>query len=171
MHGVLADEALVAEHDALLAADAAAQVARPADDRAPQPHALAEVGVVVDHGALEVGVAAHPHVGAEHRVLADAGAGLDPAVVADDRRARRPRPSGWTSAPSPSHTPSPSSKPGMSTCDLAVEDVLVGPHVGLERADVLPVALGDGAVERLAVVEQLREDLAGEVDRTGPASM
>ena len=47
-HGVLADEALVAEHDALLAADAAAEVARPADDRAAQPHALAEVGVVVD---------------------------------------------------------------------------------------------------------------------------
>ena len=32
----------------------------------------------------------------------------------------------------------------------AVEDVLVGPQVGLERADVLPVALGDGAEERLA---------------------
>ena len=28
----------------------------------------------------------------------------------------------------------------MSSCDLAVEDVLVGADVGLERADVLPVA-------------------------------
>ena len=35
-HGVLADEALVAEHHALLAADAAAQVAGPADRSAPR---------------------------------------------------------------------------------------------------------------------------------------
>ncbi len=46
---VLADEALVAEHDALLEAGAAADVARAPDDRAPQPRTLAEVGVVVDH--------------------------------------------------------------------------------------------------------------------------
>ena len=59
----------------------------------------------MDDGALEVGVGADPDVGAEHRVLAEAGAGLDPAVVADDGRARRSRRRGATSAPSPSHTP------------------------------------------------------------------
>ena len=53
--------------------------------------------------------------------------------------------------------------------DAAVEDVLVRGQVALEGADVLPVALGDGAVERLARVEQGREHLRGEVDRLGRA--
>ena len=48
--------------------------------------------------------------------------------------------------------------------DRAVENVGVGRDVGLERADVLPVALTDRAVERLLVAKQRREDFAGEVD-------
>ena len=53
----------------------------------------------------------------------------------------------------------------MSTSTLPVEDVLVRLQVGLERADVLPVAIGDEAVERLAVLQQGGKDLGGEVDR------
>src|SRR5829696_1628872 len=47
---------------------------------------------------------------------------------------------------------------------LPVEHVGVGAAVGLERADVLPVALRDVTVERVAVVEQGGEHVAGEVD-------
>ena len=49
--------------------------------------------------------------------------------------------------------------------DLALQDVRLGLHVALVRADVLPVALGDVAVDRLALLHQLREDVAGPVDR------
>ena len=100
---VLPDEALVAEHHALLAAHAAAEVAGAADGGAPQPHALAEVGVVVHDDPLEVGVGSHPDVGAEHRVGPEPHARLDAAVLADDGRAhershrggpRRPPPRG-----------------------------------------------------------------------------
>ena len=163
-HGVLADEALVAEDDALLAAHVGAEVAGPADGGPPEAHARAEVGVVVDDDPLEVGAGAHPDVVAEHRVLAEAGPGLDAARVADDRRAfdlglgvdlgALPQPHAF------GHP-----EAGDVELDLAVEHVLVGPHVGLERADVLPVALGHGAEERLAGGEQRGEDLAREVDR------
>jgi hypothetical protein len=46
-----------------------------------------------------------------------------------------------------------------------VHDVLVGPDVGVEGPDVLPVALGHRPVDRLARRQQGREHLAGEVDR------
>ena len=82
------DEALVAEHHALLAAHAAAQVAGAADGGAAEAHGLAEVGVVVDDDPLEVGVGAHADVGAEHRVGPEPHPGLDAAVLADHGRAR-----------------------------------------------------------------------------------
>ena len=53
----------------------------------------------------------------------------------------------------------------MLDLDLVVEDVLVGPQVGLEGADVLPVALGHVAEEGLPGLEDGREDLVGEVHR------
>ena len=46
---------------------------------------------------------------------------------------------------------------------LAVEHVAVGGQVLAEAADVLPVAVGDGAEERLAELEQLGEQLLAEV--------
>ena len=48
-----------------------AEVARPPDDRAAQAGACADVRVVVHDDALEVDVGEHPHVGAEHGVLAE----------------------------------------------------------------------------------------------------
>ena len=52
----------------------------------------------------------------------------------------------------------------MLDVDLALEHVGLGLHIALVRADVLPVALGDVAVDRLAFLHQLREDVAGPVD-------
>ena len=67
--------------------------------------------------------------------------------------------------PLPTQTPGRSSKPAIVDLDLAVEDVLVRLEVGGRRPDVLPVAVGHVAVERLPGLEDGREHLAGEVDR------
>ena len=48
--------------------------------------------------------------------------------------------------------------------DLALEHVGLRLHIALVRTDVLPVALGDIAVDRLAFLHELREDVAGPVD-------
>lgn len=48
--------------------------------------------------------------------------------------------------------------------DLALEYIGLRLDVALVRADVLPVALGDVAVDRLPFLHQLREDIAGPVD-------
>ena len=56
-------------------------------------------------------------------------------------------------------------EPGHVDLHRAVEDVVVRPDVGVEGADVLPVALGHGPDELAPLGQQLREDLAGEVDR------
>ena len=92
------------------------QVAGPADGGAPQADALPEVGVVVDDHPLEVGPGPHADVGAEHRVRRR---GARRPRSGSSRRSR-PGPttlaSGWISAPSPTWTPSPTSKPGTSTC-------------------------------------------------------
>ena len=85
--GAVADEALLAEDDALLGPGPPPQVGRPADDAAPQRGGRPDVDVVVDDRPRQGGVVLHHHVGAEHGVFADAGPGLDPAVVADDDRA------------------------------------------------------------------------------------
>ena len=53
--------------------------------------------------------------------------------------------------------------PGRGELDLAVEGVPVGLHVLLQAAHVLPVAVADHAVERLAHVEQLGEQVVAEV--------
>ena len=117
----------------------------------------------MDHDPLEVGAGPHPDVVAEHGVLAQPGARLDAAVVADDRRAHDGG-IGVDLGALPEPDPLGDAEARDVDLDLAVEDVLVGPDVGVEGADVLPVALGHAAEERLAVVEERREDLAGEVD-------
>ena len=89
-HGVVADEHLVAEHHALVAADVGAEVAGPADDRAPQPGAGPDVDVVVDARCargrrrpstrtLEPSTTYSP----------SRQSGLDLAAGADDRRPER----------------------------------------------------------------------------------
>ena len=135
---------------------------------AAEAHGLAEVGVVVDDDALEVGVGPDADVGAEHRVRAEAHAGLDAAVLADHGRADDGG-VGVDLGPLPHVDAVAHLEAGDLDVHAAVEDVLVRRQVALEGADVLPVALGDGAEERLAGVEQGREHLRGEVDRLGRA--
>ena len=48
--------------------------------------------------------------------------------------------------------------------DLAVEHVLMGRTVGVEGADILPIAVAGIAEHRLAVLQQLRKYVAGEID-------
>ena len=118
----------------------------------------------MDDGPLEVDVAAHPHVAAEDGVVADAGAGVDPAAGTEHRRALDPG-LGVDLGALPQPDPVAQLEAGHLDLDLAVQHVLVGRHVGLEGADVLPVALGDRPEQRQALVEELREHLAGEVHR------
>ena len=117
--GLVAHEGLVAEDHALLAAHPLAQIAGAADDAAVEADAGADVAVVVDDGALEVGVVPDADVGAEHAVRADDGAGADAAVVADERRSAARPPSGSTSAPSPNHTPGAQGEAADLDVDLA----------------------------------------------------
>ena len=70
--GVLADEALVADDDALLESGVAAEVGGPSERAAAQTRLAPDVHVVVADRALEEGVGLHDDVGAEHGVLADA---------------------------------------------------------------------------------------------------
>ena len=110
------------------------------------------------------GVGLHHDVGAEHRVLAECAPGLDPAVVADHDRPVDPGVGIDLGA-----LAEPDAVADLEAGDLhldpAVEDVLVGAAVGLEGADVLPVAVRHVPEEGLALVEQRREHVAGEVDR------
>ena len=107
----------------------------------------------MDDGALEEGVGADEDVGAEHGVLTEAGAGLDPAVVADDGGALHPGRRVDLGALAEPH-PFAQTEAVQGDLDLAVENVLVGLDVGLERPDVLPVALRDVAEDGQAGFEQ-----------------
>ena len=80
---MLADEAVVAEDDALLAAGPLAKVGRPTDHAAPKTDAIAQVGVVVDDGTRDERFVADDHVGAKHAVLVQLRTGLDAAVVTE----------------------------------------------------------------------------------------
>ena len=135
-----------------------------------QAHGLAEVGVVVDDDPLEVGVGADPDVGAEHRVRPEPDARPRRGSCRRSRRGRRPWPRDGSRPPRPRRPRRPSGSRGCRR-GPAVEHVLVRGQVALEGADVLPVALGDGAEERLAGVEQRREDLARRSRPARPGSM
>ena len=85
--GVFADEALVAEHHALLHAGAAPQVAGPAHHCPAQAHPRAQVDVVVHNGAFNEAIRTDAHIRSQHGVLRQPGACFHAAVVPDDGRA------------------------------------------------------------------------------------
>ncbi len=160
--GLLADHALVADGRALAQGGARLHVAVLADDRPVDLGARADVGVGVDHAEARLGVVFDHDVAAQHRVGADARVGVDLGVVADHGR--------------PGHVLERLDADVLADVDvvlepdardrgrdLAVEHVAVGGEVLAEAADVLPVPLGDRAVERLAELEQLGEQLLAEV--------
>ena len=140
-----------------------AQLAAAADDAAAQADSRPEVGVVVHDRPLQIGVGAHPHVAAEHCVLAQRRAAFYAAVVANY---------GWSLDLRPRVDIGAFSQPNAVAqgearqlgLDPAVQDVLVGPGIGLQRADILPVALGHIAIEQMAFGRQPRENIGREVD-------
>ena len=160
--GVGAHEALVAEDYALFAADSLAQIRAAAEHTALDPYPGTEVGVVVYHGALDDGVVANADVTPQRAVRPQAGPGTDHAVVADDGRADHldtgvdfgalAHPDAWTKR-----------KPLDVDVDLAIQDVLMGAEVGLERADVFPVPVGHVAIQALAGGQSGRERIGREV--------
>ena len=113
------------------------------------------------------GVVADTHVRPEHAVSPKLDVRPDPAVVTDERRAddlgRR-----MDLGARPDPDPRPEREARHVDLDLAVKNVGVRPQVGLERADVLPVATAHIAVERTSGVEHRREHFPREVD--GPSA-
>ncbi len=135
-----------------------------APDHAPaQVGARADVHVVVTHRTLEERIGLHDHVGAEHGVPAHVRARLDPTAVADHDRAVDAR-LGADLHVGADPAALADLEPADVDLHLAVEHVLVGTDVRPELTDVLPVLLRHVAVQGVAVVEQRREHVAGEVD-------
>ena len=160
---LLPDDALVADDGALLDPGGAHDVGVLADDAAAQVAVRADVDVVVDDGPVQEGAALDDDVAAEDGVLAQLGAGLDLGVVADVER-----PAQHGVGVDLGALGDPDAGRDLEAVDLdvdlAVEHVGLRLQVALVGADVLPVALGDVAVDRLALLQQLREDVAGPVD-------
>lgn len=96
-------------------------------------------------------------------MLADLGTGLDLGVVPD---VQRPAQHGVGTHLGPFGDPDPGGDLEAVHLDLnlALEHVGLRLEVALVRTDVLPVALGDIAVDGPAFLHQLGEDIAGPVD-------
>ena len=131
-----------------------------------QPRRLAcwpDVDVVVHDGPVEKGAALDDDVGADDGVLADLRVRFDLRVVADVERPAQHRVRMDLGAFGDPHARG-DLEPVDLDVDLALEHVGLSLHIALVGADVLPVALGDVAVDGLAFLHQLREDVAGPVD-------
>ena len=162
--GVVADVGVVAHDHPVLDPATLLDVGAAPDHAAAQAGPGPDVGVVVDDRPVQEGVALHDHARADHGVLAQAGARLDLGEVADEHGGGQDG-VGVDLGPLPQPDPGPDLEPAQVDLDLAVEDVLVGSLVGLQAADVLPVAVGHEAEQRRALGEQLGEHVGGEVGR------
>ncbi|GAA2818894.1 hypothetical protein GCM10020220_003840 [Nonomuraea rubra] len=123
----------------------------------------AEVDVVVDDRAVQERALADDRVVAEHGVLAQLGARLHLGVFADEQRAlehgvgvhrgrvRHPDARGELEA-------------AEVQLDLAGQGVGLGLEVAVVGADVLPVAVGDVAVDGGAALQEGGEHVGGPVD-------
>ena len=164
--GVRPHETTLAEHRLGLASDPLTEIARPADHRTLDPRACPQIAIAQDHAAADLRAVGYPHVRAEDRVLAEDDARANGAVVADHGGSVHHGARVDRGAPAQPHA-RPQREPLDLDLDAAVQDVLVRPEVGLGGAHVLPVALGDVAVEGPPGLEDRREHLAREVD--GPS--
>ena len=119
----------------------------------------------MDHRSLQNRVVPDPNVAPERAVLAEPRPRSDDAVVADDRRTVDDHARVDIRALAQPHP-----RAELESVDVhlhpLVEDVLMGLEIGLEGADVLPVAVGHVPEERLAGGECLRERVPGEVHRS-----
>src|SRR5262249_53082781 len=150
--------ALVADGSAGIDQRVAADVDALAEDRALDPGAGADVAAGVDHRAVGRRAVLDDDVVAEHRVRLDAGAGVDPAEVADVGRTLDLAELGQLDAVAEVDVLAQADARDLEV-DLAVERVVVRLAVLLQRADVLPVAVGDPAVQRPAALQQVGEQL------------
>jgi hypothetical protein len=162
--GVRSHQATLADDRPGLNAGPDPQVARPPQHRSFDPHGWAQVGVLADHRALDLGPRRHLGVGAERAVGAQHRVLVDGAVLPDEHRrvdADR-RVDGRVLA-------DPDARAELEArhvdIDLPSEDVLVRLEVRRRRADVLPVPVGHVPVHGCTGLERGREHLAREVDR------
>lgn len=160
--GFLADEAFVADDGAVLDPGGAHDVGVLADDAAAQVAVVADVHVVVDHGLVQEGAALDDDVRADDRVLADLHAGFDLGVVPDVERTAQHGVGVHVGAFG--HPDSGRDLEAVDLdVDLALQHIGLGLHIALVGAHVLPVALGDIAVDGLSFLHELREDIPGPV--------
>ena len=139
-------------------------VARLPDDGAFDERAAPDVGRRVDDGVRRPRVLAQRDARREDGVRPDGCLRRDAAVVADERGPFDGLEVGELhSLPHP-HVAA-QLDPGDVEGNLLVEGVEVRLPELVEVADVLPVALGDVAVERTTHFEEEREELLGEVER------
>src|SRR6266700_2501796 len=152
----------VADRGPLLDEDVRADVAAPADDRALDHGAAADVGRGVDHAPARPRLLAKRHARAEDRVCRHGRSGSDPRVVADERGRLD-----LLQVVELDSLPQPDVPAQANAWDVQAHRLVEGVEVRLtelvEVADVLPVLVEDVAVERTAHLEQQREELLREV--------
>src|SRR5262249_9803642 len=156
------DQALVTDDGPVLDPGGPHDVGVLPDDAAAQIAVLPDIHVVVDDGPVQESAALDDDIGTHDGVLADFGAGLHLGVVADVERPPEYGIGMYLGA-----LGDPDAGGDLEAVDvdvdLALQDVGLRLHVALVGADVLPVALGDIAVDRLAFLHELRKDVTGPV--------
>ena len=159
----LADEALVPDDGAVLDPGSPHDVGVLADHAATQITVLPDVDVVVDDGLVQEGAALHDDIGTDDGVLADFRIRFDLRVVPDVKGTPEHGVRVDLGAFRDPYTGRDLEAVDLDV-DLALQHVGLRLDVALVRADVLPVALGDIAVDRLAFLHELGEDVTGPVD-------
>src|SRR4029450_7900690 len=144
---------LVADGGPLLDEDVRADVAAPADDRALDHGAAADVGRGGDHAPARPRLLAKRHARAEDRVCRHGRSGSDPRVVADERGGLDPFQVVEVDPPPQPDVPAQANAWDVQAHRL-VEVVEVRLTELVEVADVLPVLVEDTAVERTAHLDK-----------------
>ncbi len=157
------DQALVADDGAVLDPGRAHDVGVLADDTATEIAVLPDIHVVVHDGPVQKGPALHDDVGADDGVLPDFDTGLDLGVVPDVEGTAKDG-IGMHFGTFRHPYARRDLEPVELDVDLALQDVGLRLHIALVGADILPVALRDIPIDRLALLHQLREDITGPVD-------
>ena len=164
-HRLVADRAVVADGRALVHARMRADVAGASDHGALDESRAADVGRGVDDRARRARVVPERDAVGEDRIRAHGGSSVHPAVVADERGTFE-----HVEVLEVDALPHPDVAAEADAWDLEAHALVERVEVRLPElvkvADVLPVAVGDVAVQRPAHLEEEREELLGEVVRT-----
>src|SRR5713101_3642233 len=158
----LTDDDVIADHGPLLEQAAILDGDVAADDRLAQPRILADVGVGPDNGVADLGVLVDHGEITNARRPVDKDARLELAFVADVRRAIDPHVVADLDVLADPHVAVPPLTRDLDI-DPPLECVPVRLVVGLDVADVAPVAGHQETVERHGVGQHLGEDVAAPV--------